>query len=873
MGLGKTVQTVCFLGAAFAVWDRREENAVKAPRILVVAPISVKENWKREFETWTPFRCMLYHRNAEPDICRGLRNGAFDVLITGDNPVAAHGSDFFSNPLGDGKWRWDVVIMDEIHVAKNRNTKIFKSLSALPKEVMFGLTGTAVQNRLNELWNVMSLVVPETLWPSYKSFKADYTDVINKGTKKDASEYMRRKARERIAELRKLLSKHMVRRPKSVIEAQLPGKTDYCVLMRMKRDGLQGYMYHRFQSSYDVKMLRDALLPCDCGSQANSKECCHRFPSTEENLSNAPIWAMVHNDGPCEKCPNCIGLHVQHFSRWLSAHVMLVLPAATETDHEKALARKKVFLYYLGDRVGIINEPVYSLERDNVLSCKLTVALKLLKTYESNGNKTIIFYESLRLGEILRRWAERNHLNFVVIDGSITNGKRQGAVDRFNTEKDISTFFISKKAGATGLNIFGADRVLIFEPCWNPTLDLQAGDRAYRLGQKRVVHIIRLVVENTIEHYVFKTALSKSQISSAILDNTREEWRVRENEIGSIRAMLSMGDVFEGHNDRPDDFKVMEAEELIKENQEGNHSPADCSIRDYSKEESDSLRGDCSPEVDDIIGEDGVCLLDVDVEEEEIQVNSSGHDEIEAEKESFIPSESQFETDQLFGEGACKKLVMHSTSARKRKGQVMGVSESKRFSGINPDGVVNVNLDAADLADLSMSMGTQEEDEGGHWSDGVEERPTSRTVSNCRPSSGRERQRMKEAQFQEDSGDEVIMRKRPRPRITTQTESFISARRNKLPRRRPLEELLRLRSEDSKDRFDSKEGSTQKALSHRTGEESRQVDSSQAQPNKGRRKQEIHRKAISKTKQSSKKSNQTKQAPASAFAARARVRR
>ncbi|PXF47191.1 Switch 2 [Gracilariopsis chorda] len=720
MGLGKTVQTVCFLGAAFAVWDRdqRVQNlAEQAPRVLVVAPVSVKENWRREFETWTPFKVDIYDKNRQPEISRALQNQELDILISGDNPIASYGSTFFSNPSKDPSgWKWDIVIVDEIHIAKNCNTKIYKSLSSLPRRVMFGLTGTAVQNRLKELWNVMSLVVPPSLWPSYPSFRGHFIDIINRGTKKDASDYMRGKANERIASLRNLLAKHMVRRPKSIIKNELPGKTDYCVFMRMKRNGLQAYMYEKFQNSYDVKLLRDAHLPCDCGSEYQSRECCHRFPATEEYKENAPIWKMHHkNLRPCERCPNCLCFYLQHISRAIATHAFLLLPEEDESDPEKKKARHKLFNYYVGIHAEAVKKPLTTLEREADVSCKLSVALKLLKSYEQKGHKTIIFYESIRLGDILQRWATNNGLVFEVIDGSVTNGRRQIAVDRFNANPLCSIFFISKKSGGTGLNISGADRVLIFEPCWNPTLDLQAGDRAHRLGQRRCVDIVRLVVENTIEHYVWNTAISKSQVSSAILDNTKEDWLVRENEIGSMQAMLQMGEKeqFMSGDTGPDDFRVEKAEQVSTRSVGNGDSSNLIAVPRTSSDEQAKTEDDESREVD-VLGESIVCALDVDLGEDRMSPNpnrcarsNSEGSEADVEK-SFIASESQFETDVVLQEGgASSKFVVTSTHGKKRSRQVMGLTGAED-SGINPEGPVGINFDDAKFRGMSKPTSDEE---------------------------------------------------------------------------------------------------------------------------------------------------------------------
>lgn len=703
MGLGKTVQTICFLGAAFAIWDRvLDPHEVSAdgflPRILVVAPASVRENWKREFLCWTPFRVALYDRNCEPEISRAFRSGTLDVLISSDHPVSNYPS-FFKDPLDDvqAKWKWHAVIIDEIHIAKNANTKIYKALKSIPRMAAFGLTGTAVQNRLSELWNVLSLVVPHNYLPVYKSFRSHFIDVINKGTKKDASVYMRQRADQRIRQLRGLLSKHIVRRPKSILDEQLPGKTDYCVLMRMKRDGLQGYMYQRFQNSYDVKLLRDAKKPCDCDSGEISKECCHRFPATEETLAHAPIWRIHHTENrACERCPMCICLPVQHYSRCIAAHAFLLLPEDDEPDNHKAEKRAELMRYYLGVHANRMNEPLERIERDKDVSCKLNIALKLIKNYQQTGHKTIIFYENLRLGTILRRWATNKGLVYEVIDGSVTKGLRQIAVDRFNDDTLCSIFFISKRAGGTGLNICGADRVLVFEPCWNPTMDLQAGDRAHRLGQKRGVQMIRFVVENTIEHYVLKTAISKTQVSSAILDNTREEWRIRDDEVGSMQAMLSMGNVFtESHRE---DYNIVKAENLSGLQTNQSHDPTkQTNLESFA--DSPDIEQDVP--ATDILGDQVVCSLDVDVSgmdwiptvEREQPVKQVEITEEAEELEQF--AESQAVSDLLEQEGAAQRMVMTSTSARKKKRQIFGGGEQNRASGINANGTVNVNINDA----------------------------------------------------------------------------------------------------------------------------------------------------------------------------------
>eukprot|EP00171_Calliarthron_tuberculosum_P010288 IDg10288t1 len=350
MGLGKTVQVVCFLGAAFGVWARCSQG--DGEDVLNI-------------RTWTPFRVEIYSRSEEPRLVDALENNFVDVIVVGEHSLRSQIDGFFTNPLGVGKWKWNVLIVDEIHVAKNRNSQIHRAIARVPAKVKFGMTGTAIQNNLKELWNVMSLVVPSNLWPSYASFESEYIKPIELGTKRDAKPLLAKRARRRIEGLRKALGKHFIRRPKSVVSAQMPNKIDFCVMMRMDRNGLQGKMYQKLLASYDVKMIRDANQPCDCGSGLYSRMCCHCYPKSKEQRYNAPLWKIQHPIGiPCKRCPYCVFLRVMHVSQWIARHALLILPDKDEKDAARAKQREELSRYYMGLGPRETMKPMLQLEQD-----------------------------------------------------------------------------------------------------------------------------------------------------------------------------------------------------------------------------------------------------------------------------------------------------------------------------------------------------------------------------------------------------------------------------------------------------------------------------------------------------------------------------
>lgn len=280
MGLGKTIQMITFLGAVFDVWSR-EESKPPGAKILVVVPTSVIMNWVREFETWTPFRVEVFKTPFKHRLRDALKSDSVDVIVSGEHALRTHIDTFFKDPLEDHatQWKWNILVVDEIHVAKNRKSQIHRAIRDVPATTKYGMTGTAIQNNLAELWSLMSLVVPKSLWPSFSTFKESYILPIENGARRGARPAIQQRAQRRIIALRTSLGKHMLRRPKSIVSSKLPGKTDYCVMMRMESGGLQAKMYRQLLESYDVKMLKDARVACDCGSGIISMECCHRYPN------------------------------------------------------------------------------------------------------------------------------------------------------------------------------------------------------------------------------------------------------------------------------------------------------------------------------------------------------------------------------------------------------------------------------------------------------------------------------------------------------------------------------------------------------------------------------------------------------------------
>ena len=148
---------------------------------------------------------------------------------------------------------------------------------------------------------------------------------------------------------------------------------------------------------------------------------------------------------------------------------------------------------------------------------------------------------------IIRRWLDEAQINHLYLDG--TTRDRQALVDQFNTDPEVKLFLISLKAGGTGLNLTGADTVIIYDPWWNPAVENQAVDRAHRIGQTKTVSVYRLVTEDSIEQKIMDLKSRKAKLVDALInENGLSTLSLSKNELEDLFSPLPTG---EGSDDAP----------------------------------------------------------------------------------------------------------------------------------------------------------------------------------------------------------------------------------------------------------------------------------------------------------------------------------
>ncbi|CUS09126.1 unnamed protein product [Tuber aestivum] len=480
MGLGKTVQVIAFLTAAFGkTGDERDRKRMRKmrrgrgrerwfPKAIVVCPGSLISNWQREFDVWGWWNVYVYHGSKErkESALEAARAGRCEVLIT------TYGT--YKKACGDiNMVEWDCVIADECHQIKGTITRSLAIIGRI--ELMGGGTTDATSNieQIEELWTLLNWCRPGSIG-TLAEWNRAIAIPLKIGQSHDATLRQIGNARKIAKRLvNNLLGKMFLRRLKTLIAHQLPRKSDkvvFCPLTEVQRKAYQGFL-----DSEMVQNIKYSGQVCDCGRLNKNGEPAKRGSCCYVTDSKGRKWREMDNQETRDKKRE-------------------LLETCLPDDYER-----------------IINREMLTNFMDPEMCGKWIVLQKLLKFWHQSDDKVLIFSYSLQLLRILHRLFQSTEYNVCYFDGSMSLDDRTNVVAEFNSDPSRFVFLISTRAGGVGLNITAANKVVIFDPNWNPSYDLQAQDRAYRIGQTRDVEVFRLILAGTIEEIVYARQIYKQQ--------------------------------------------------------------------------------------------------------------------------------------------------------------------------------------------------------------------------------------------------------------------------------------------------------------------------------------------------------------------------
>ncbi|NXI75623.1 ER6L2 protein, partial [Rhipidura dahli] len=533
MGLGKTIQVISFLAAVLHKKGTREDIENNMPEFLlrtmkkgsdcnpkktflVVAPLSVLYNWKDELDTWGYFKVAVLHGSKKDDDMSRIKQGKYEVALTTYEILRLYLDEFNSV-------EWSAVIVDEAHRIKNPKAQITQTMKSLKCSVRIGLTGTILQNNMKELWCVMDWAVPGLLG-SRVHFKKKFSDPVEHGQRHTATKRELATGRKAMVKLARKMSGWFLRRTKALISDQLPKKEDRMVFCSLTE--FQKAVYQAVLETDDVTLVLRAGEPCSCNSGRKRKNCCYKVNAHGETIKSLRFsYLMI-----LQKVANHAALlQTENTSKLQEAHIKRVC--------------SQVFSSF-PDFVQLSKDAAFETISDPKYSGKMKVLQQLLNHFRKNKDKVLLFSFSTKLLDVLEQYCMASGLDYRRLDGSTKSEDRIRIVREFNSIQEINICLVSTMAGGLGLNFVGANVVILFDPTWNPANDLQAIDRAYRIGQHRAVKVFRLISLGTVEEMMYLRQVYKQQLHCAVI-GTENARRYFEAVQGSKEHQ---GELFGIHN-------------------------------------------------------------------------------------------------------------------------------------------------------------------------------------------------------------------------------------------------------------------------------------------------------------------------------------
>lgn len=359
---------------------------------------------------------------------------------------------------------------------------------------------TFVFFRLEELWCVLDWANPNCLG-SVGAFSSRYAKMIERGLRIDASKGELALARKLQAELAGIKNKYVLRRVKTkVIPDQLPKKVDKVIFCQPS--SFQIGVFKVLLASEDMDFVLKGIRPCTCGKGVKGLDCCFKV-NKEGKLWKQMILTFLH-----------LFLKVAN-------HAALLQPSHTRSDRQAEESRKycQLAFNHCPELLDVTRRSSLEVLSNPKFSGKMQVLGPLLEVFKDQGHKVLLFSYSTRVLDILQAFVEARGYSFLRLDGHTKPSDRTELVNKFNTDSEQFIFLISTKAGGLGLNITGANVVVIFDPSWNPAYDLQAQDRAHRLGQTRNVSVYRLITAGCIEENKYLRQVYKQQLGKNTVDD------------------------------------------------------------------------------------------------------------------------------------------------------------------------------------------------------------------------------------------------------------------------------------------------------------------------------------------------------------------
>ena len=485
MGLGKTCQVVAFLAALL-------EQGNKGPH-LVVVPGSTIENWMREFRKFCPALQVELYVGSQADRWAKqieIKDGIdkINVLLTTYTMAKGKEDSKFLRRID-----FETCIFDEGHMLKNCKSEAYKQMMRLQAKFRLLLTGTPLQNNLMELTSLLSFLNYEM----FKEFEEPLNYIFSHKATTSGNDHEALLSNQRTARAKTMLTPFVLRRKKHQVLKDLPKKTrrvEYCEMTPAQQSLLDKYTAQVAQINAD--RLAGITIKADVKSNVLM------------NLRKAAIHPLLFRVHYTDKLLSKLSKDTLKIPEFHDRNLDFVYEDfCVMTDWE---------LHNFCIRYPSLSRHSLPLPASILDSGKVSKLVSLLQEYKRNNDRVLIFSQFVLVLNLLEPILDTIPCTYFRLDGATKMDERQDMIDQFYDDPSITAFMLSTKAGGAGINLAAANKVIIFDGSFNPQDDIQAENRAHRVGQTRDVEVVRLVSKGTVEEKILRLGRAKMELDDKV---------------------------------------------------------------------------------------------------------------------------------------------------------------------------------------------------------------------------------------------------------------------------------------------------------------------------------------------------------------------
>ncbi|KAJ8098393.1 SNF2 family N-terminal domain-containing protein [Lipomyces tetrasporus] len=396
--------------------------------------------------------------------------------------------------------KWIHMIIDEGHRMKNSQSKLSSTLTQFyHSRYRLILTGTPLQNNLPELWALLNFVLPK-IFNSVKSFDEWFNTPFANTGGQDKMELSEEETLLIIRRLHKVLRPFLLRRLKKDVEKDLPDKVEKVI--KCKMSALQHKLYEQMLK-HNVLFVGSSTT--GGGNKSGIKGLNNQIMQLRKICNHPFVFEEIEN---------------------------LINPNRLTNDDLWRTAGK----FELLDR--------------------------MLPKFKATGHRVLMFFQMTQIMDIMEDFMRWRGMEYLRLDGGTKSEDRSDLLKKFNApDSPYFAFLLSTRAGGLGLNLQTADTVIIYDTDWNPHQDLQAQDRAHRIGQTKEVRIFRLITEDSVEEMILERAHKKLDIDGKVIQAGKfDNKSTAEEQEAFLRSLLEAEEAKK--QKREEDDEDLDDEEL-----------------------------------------------------------------------------------------------------------------------------------------------------------------------------------------------------------------------------------------------------------------------------------------------------------------------